>query len=148
MSRFNKGAFMKRLNKLGVTLAETIASVVLITFVFITTITVIINARKQALASKEEIVAVEVASRVRDNIVTSSDYDEVSNWLGSEDISFTLDTCSTEDPPFSCDLLSFDMDGVAYDKTVRIVFYTQSSDDLTYGLINFSIFINDYTQYT
>lgn len=136
---------MKRLNKRGVVLAETIASVVLITFVFIATITIIINARNQVLASKEEIVAIEVATRIRDNIVSDSDYSSVSNWMGSEDISFTQDTCSTENPPFSCDSLSFVIDGDEYDKTVTVVFYSQATDDLNYGVINFSVFVNYYS---
>jgi hypothetical protein len=136
---------MKCLNKRGVALAETIASVVLITFVFITTITIIINARNQTLASKEEIVAVEVATRVRDNIVNNSVYNSVSNWMGSEDISFTQDTCSTENPPFSCTLLSFQIEGVDYEKPLTVVFYTQSTDDLSFRVINFSVSVNYYS---
>jgi len=145
MSRFDKGEFMNWLNKKGIALAETIASVVLITFVFIATITIIINARNQTLASKEEIVAIEVATRVRDNIVNNSLYNSTSNWMDSENVSFTKDTCSTENPPFSCDLLSFEIDSVEYDKTITVVFYTQTSDDLNYGVINFSVFINYYS---
>lgn len=136
---------MKCLNKKGVMLAETIASVILITFVFVTTITIIINARYQALASNEEIVAVEVATRIRDNIVNDSNYNSVSNWLGSEDISFTQDMCSTENPPFSCDTMTFEIDGVEYSKTITVVVYSQTTDDLRFGVINFSVFINYYS---
>jgi hypothetical protein len=131
-------------NKLGVTLAETIASVVIVIFVFIATISIIINARNQTLASKEEIVAIEIASRIRDNITTDSIYSEVSNWMGSEDISFTLDTCSIENPPFSCGSLSFEVEGSEYDKTVTVVFYTQTTDDLNFSVIHFSVFVNYY----
>ncbi len=123
---------------------ETVVSLTLIVLVFTTTITIIVNARNQTLAANEKIVAVEVGTRIRDNIENNSNYTSMSGWIGLLDKTIDIDNCPAMNPPFSCDLLSYDINNVEYDKTITVVFYAQSADDLEYGVINFTVFIEYY----
>lgn len=139
---------MGRLSKYGISVIESVAAVVIISFVLITTASIIINSRNQALAAKEEINAIEIGSRIRDNFLNQISYDDIETWVIDDNQLLTNDTCQSSNPPFSCDLLVVEQDGVSYDKAIEVTFYQQSSSDIIYKTISFEISINYYSERT
>ncbi len=135
---------MIKLGKKGFTLVEAIASIFIVTLVLTTAITIIVNIRRQTFATNERIVAIEVASRIRDNVINEANYNELSIWQNGLLQTVDSSDCSLLDPPFSCDLFTYIANGKTYDTSVSIVFYAPTAESITYQVINFSVFINYY----
>ncbi len=133
---------MMKLDKKGFTLIEAIASIFIITLVLTTAITIIVNIRRQTFATNERIVAIEVASRIRDNVINETNYNELSLWQDGFLMTVDSSNCSLLAPPFSCDLFAYTANGKTYDTSVSIVFYAPTDESITYQVIHFSVFIN------
>ncbi len=138
----------KRLNHNGVSIIESVAAVVIISFVLITVFTIIVNARNQSLAAQEQSFAIEVASRARDNLINNGDYAALSSWMNGGSKTITSTDCSLEIPPFSCDLLLIDLNGTTYDNEITVEFLAQTADDLQFKTINFTVSIVYYANRT
>jgi len=138
---------MRILNKKGLSLIETIASIVIITFVMATAITIIVNIRNQTYAANEKINAIEVGELIRDQIYSEVNYAELIFWLSVDRI-IDSDNCATSSAPFSCSVFSQFLDGKDYTEKITLTFYKPNADDLSYGLINFKISINYYSTRT
>ncbi len=133
---------MIKLGKKGFTLIEAIASIFIVTLVLTTAISIIVNIRRQTFATNERIVAIEVASRIRDNVINETNYNELSIWQNGLLQTVDSSNCSLLDPPFSCDLFTYTANGKTYDTSVSIVFYAPTAESITYEVVHFSVFIN------
>lgn len=139
---------MKKLDNHGITILESVASIVIISFMLITTFTIIINARNQSLAAKEEIQAIEVGTRIRDNIFNQIEYDDIQSWIVGGNQVITNDNCVSINPPFSCEITEVDVDGEVYSNLITITFYQQTASDIEFKTISFDIYINYYSERT
>lgn len=136
---------MKRLGNHGFSILESVAAIVIITFMLLTTVTIIISARNQSLAAKEEIKAIEIGTRIRDNIFNQIEYDDIQSWVVSGNQMITNGNCVSTNSPFSCDLTEVEIDGEVYSNLITITFYQQSVSDLEFRTIYFDIVINYYS---
>ncbi|MBN2876564.1 MAG: type II secretion system protein [Bacilli bacterium] len=135
---------MKRLNHKGISLIETIASMVILSFVLAATLTIIVNIRKQSLAANEKINAIEIGTLIRDNIEEEVTYDELILWL-DQDKTISNANCIVSSAPFSCDIFQETLDGKDYQDIIQITFFQPSAQDLEYGVIHFSITITYFS---
>ncbi len=143
---FRRG-MMRLLNKKGISLIEAVASIVIITFVMAAALTIIVNVRNQTLAANEKINAIEVATMIRDDIYEQVTYAELVSWLDTDKI-INSNNCAGSSTPFSCTILSYDLDGKEYTGLITITFYKPDAEDLSYGVINFKVTVNYYSTRT
>lgn len=135
---------MKRLGKKGFTMIEAIASVFIVTLVMTTAISIIVNIRRQTMTTNDRIVAIEVASRIRDNVINETNYFDLSLWMNGLEQTVDSANCSLIGAPFSCDLFAYTANGTTYDTSVTIVFHTPTAESVTYKVVHFSVSINYY----
>ncbi len=135
---------MRKLNKKGISLIEAIASIVIISFVMVTSFTIIVNISNQTNQANERINAVEVGTMIRDNIINDLSYSDLLLWLDTDKI-ITNENCLISSAPFLCEIFSVTLDGTVFDDIIEITFYKPSSTDLSYGIINFKVSINYYS---
>jgi type II secretory pathway pseudopilin PulG len=133
---------MKLLNRRGVTLVEMLAAIIILTFVFTTVITIIVNLRIQTKRTEEKLVAIEVAKTIRDDIYRSLTYQDIINSIDTSDYEITITNCS--DISSACDWFQVESDGKVFDDEVRIVFLQTTSQSLSYQIIHYQVYI----QYT
>ncbi|PKK94391.1 MAG: hypothetical protein CVV60_06660, partial [Tenericutes bacterium HGW-Tenericutes-5] len=86
---------IKKLNHHGFTVLEAVASVFIISLVLTTIVSIVINVRNQTEATNQRIIATEVASRIRDDLVNNNVYDDIIAWQNSNAITVTSTNCST-----------------------------------------------------
>ena len=131
-------------DKRAVTVLESIASVVIISIIMITSFTLIVNTRNQTIATHEELKAVEVAKRVRNQIIDQSTYSMIDEWLSNDQIILSSLTSTQSDMPFLSSALTYDLIESPYDKEVIVTFYPQTSEDINYQMIHFTVSISYY----
>ncbi len=131
-------------SKRAVTVLESIASVVIISIIMITSFTLIVNTRNQTIATNEELVAVEVAKRVRDQIIDQSTYTMIDEWLANDQIILSSLTSIQTDMPFLLNALTYDLGEGNYDKEVIVTFHPQTNEDSNYQMIHFTVSITYY----
>jgi prepilin-type N-terminal cleavage/methylation domain-containing protein len=132
----------------GFTLLEVIASVAIITLVFTTAIATIMAMRNQAIATENKRVAVEFASSLRDDLITSLSYATVSPWLGGQEKTIDVTTCSNIGTIVTCDALE-PIDSTVIDaEDVVITFYAPTAETTAYQIVRFSITIYYYKSRT
>ena len=137
---------MHKLNHKGLSMLEAIASIFIITLVLTTAISIIISVRNNTIATNERIVATQVGSQIRDELVSSSSYDLVSIWMNGEEKTLTTINCTTS--PFGCTPFEFEANGQVYDTNLTIVFSTPTIESIQYQIIRFTIYINYYSSRT
>ncbi len=134
---------MLKVNNKGFTLIETIASIVIISFVVITIFTIIVNIRTQTFAAKEEINAIEVASLIRDELQNNIDYNDLTSLL-DEDLAITYDNYDVIDN-FPSEVFEHTFNNKDYSNLITITFYKMTSDHYRFGVINYKITINYFS---
>jgi len=132
-------------NKKGFTLIEAVASIFIIASVLAVGITILMNIRIQGISTQRRILAVEVGSLIRDDIITSASYDEVALWLDGSEKILNSTNCQTSGSPFSCDSFLYTLDGISYDENVVITFLAPTIQSEEYHIIHFSVVIEYYS---
>ncbi|PKK96439.1 MAG: hypothetical protein CVV56_06190 [Tenericutes bacterium HGW-Tenericutes-1] len=133
----------KLLNHKGFSMIEAIASVFIITLVITSAITIIINIRNQTLAANEKIVATQVGTLIRDDLIQTLDYATVSTWMNGTSKTVTSTTCGVG-TPVSCSFFQYTSNNLIYDEELIITFLTPTADDNNYQVIHFAITIVYY----
>ncbi len=133
-----------KLNHKGFTVLEAIASIFIISLVLTTSITLIINVRNQTVATNERIMATEVGSRIRDDLVNNTTYADISAWMNGQQVIVTNDTCSSLSTPFSCDIFLYESNARIYDDTVTLIFLVPTVESDFYQVAHFEIVIEYY----
>ena len=133
----------KLLNHKGFSMIEAIASVFIITLVITSAITIIINIRNQTLAANQKIVATQVGTLIRDDLIQTLDYATVSTWMNGTSKTVTSTTCAVG-TPVSCTFFQYASNDLVYDEELIITFLTQTADDINYQVIHFTITIVYY----
>ena len=134
---------MIRINNKGFTLLETIATIVIISFVVVSVFTIIVNIRTQTFATNEEINAIEVASLVRDQLQNNLDYDDL-NTLLDENLIITYDNYEDINN-FPSEVFNHTLNNKNYNTLITITFYKMTSDNSRFGVINYKITINYFS---
>ncbi len=134
---------MLKVNNKGFTLLETVASIVIISFVVITIFTIIVNIRTQTFAAKEEINAIEVASLIRDELQNNLDYNDLTSLL-DEDLVITYDNYDVIDN-FPSEVFEHNFNNKDYSSLITITFYKMTSDHYRFGVIDYKITINYFS---
>jgi hypothetical protein len=134
---------MNRLNKRGFTLIEAVASIFIITLIMTTAISIIINVRNQSIATNNKILATEVGTILRDDLINDLSYTTLNTWMAGLEKTVNHTSCVTG--PVGCGYFSYQFDGLTYSDNLTIVFYKETSDDLLYHVIHFAIIINYYS---
>ncbi|MFW5889272.1 MAG: type IV pilus modification PilV family protein [Bacillota bacterium] len=127
------------LNKKAVTLVETLASIIIITFVFTSVLTIIVNVRKQTAAMNNRVIAVNVAKMIRDDIISSYQYSDINELITDGDLIITSDNCTDYDLTNLCDLFTYEVDGLNYSDNVTITFLQATTESMSYGIIHYNI---------
>jgi len=145
MIEMKRGGKMKtRLNHRGFTVLEAIASVFIISLALTTAITIVINVRNQTTANNNRIVATEVGTRIRDDLVNNNTYTDISTWMNDLEVTMTSDTCLSQGAPFSCDIFTYVSDNKVYDTNVTLIFLAPTLDSVQYRVVHFEIKIEYY----
>ncbi len=134
----------RQLNHRGFTVLEAIASIFIISLALVTGISIAINVRNQTIATNDRILAVEVGTRIRDEIISTSTYADLSTWMNGSEMIVTSTTCASLNSPFSCDVFTYVSDGITYDTNVTITFLAPTSESQTYQVVYFEIQIEYY----
>jgi len=134
---------MLKVNNKGFTLLETVASIVIISFVVVTIFTIIVNIRTQTFAAKEEINAIEVASLIRDELQNNLDYNDLTSLL-DEDLVITYDNYDVIDN-FPSEVFNHTLNNKDYKDLITITFYKMTSDHHRFGVIDYKITINYFS---
>ena len=137
---------MPKLNHKGLSMLEAIASIFIITLILTTAISIIVSVRNNTIATNERIVATQVGSQIRDEIVSTSTYDLVLTWMNGEEVIVTSSNCFSS--PFGCTPFEFEANDKVYDTNVTIVFQAPTAQSLQFEIIHFTIIINYYSSRT
>lgn len=132
---------MKSLNCRGFSLLEAIVSIFIVTFMLTATVTLVLNIRLQTQITNNKVMATQVASALRDNLIRDSSYSEISDWLDGASKSIDNESCLVASPPFSCDIFAYDLGGIDYSASITIEFKEPSTTSLAYQIIHFEIII-------
>ncbi|HOI84887.1 MAG TPA: type II secretion system protein [Acholeplasmataceae bacterium] len=136
---------MKRVfNHQGFTLLEAIASVAIITLVFTTAIAIIMAMRNQTIATENKRIAVEVASSLRDDLITTLNYATVSPWLSGQEKSVDVTTCSDVGSIVSCEMLQPSNSTVIDAEDIVVTFLAPTAETTAYEIVRFTITVTYY----
>ena len=133
----------KQRNK-GFSLVESLAAIVIITFVFTGTLSIIINTQRQTVATNARIQAVGIAGKIRDDINENYEYQNLLDVVDGGDYTLTDQNCGVFPAGDACSLFTYQANDKTYDDNVTIVFLAQTPEDMTYRLIRFEITIMYY----
>lgn len=133
--------FKKLKSRKGITILEAIASNILIALVIMTTLTILINLRVQAVITEERFRAHQDANIIRDQMIERMTYTMVNTWLAGSTSKTLLDT-DTCPVGFPCEYM-YDINGHDYPTT--LTFQLQSA---SLKLIDFSVTIQYYNTRT
>lgn len=128
----------KILNRRGFSVVESIAAIFIITLMITSSLTIIINIRNNTLAANERIIATEVGSLIRDDLINTLAYNPTNLWMNGSEKIVTSNTCGGTSP-VSCDFFTYSSNNNVYDTELVITFQMQSSDDLLYQVIHFTV---------
>lgn len=134
----------KKLNHRGFTILEAVASVFIISLVLTTAVSIVLNVRNQTEATNERIVATEVASRIRDDLIYNNTYDDINTWQNGQQVTVTSSTCTSLNTPFNCSIFSYESDGRIYDDTMTLIFLAPTTESTLYQVVHFEIKIEYY----
>jgi type II secretory pathway pseudopilin PulG len=132
---------MRKLGSRGFTMVEAIASVFIVALLLTTALTIILNLRNQTTATNERILAVEVGTQIRDDLINGVTYSQMETWMNGLPVDVTSSTCPMSSAPFSCNLFAFVSDGQVYDDNVTLHFDAPTTQSAQYQVIHFTITI-------
>ncbi len=132
----------------GVSIIESIASVIIITIIISSAFTILISSRNQTIATQEELVAIEAANKVREQINNDAIYLDVLTWVNGETKVVSSITTRSNEIPFSLDNLQYINQNLTYDKEIIVTFYPQTASDQTYQVVKYVVSINYYATRT
>lgn len=130
---------MSLLNKKAITLVETLASIIIITFVFTSVLTIIVNVRKQTAAMNDRVVAVNVARTIRDDIESNYQYNDLETLISDNDLIITSDNCGDFPLTNICELFNYSIDEKTFSDNVTVTFFQSTTQSVDYGVIHFNI---------
>lgn len=130
---------MKILDHRGFSMLEALASVFIISLVLTTAITIIATVRNQVISSDRQIAAVEVGSRIRDQIYLDYDYETLSLWLSDHNIIVDIENCGDVNNPISCSLFEYELNNQIYDHNVSIIFQSPTEQSIQFKVIHFTV---------
>lgn len=129
---------------LGFTVLEAVASVVIVTLVFTTAITIITAMRNQTIATENKRLAVEVASRMRNDVVNTLTYSEVSAFLLGDERVITFMTSHREGSIITSDFFVID-DQLPFNVSdISITFFAATDETIKHRIVRFEISITYY----
>ncbi len=134
----------QKLNQRGFSILEAVASVFIISLILTTAVSIVINVRNQTEATNERIVATEVASRIRDDLVYNNAYDDIISWQNGESVIVTSTTCVSLNTPFDCAIFQYESNGRVYDDTMTLIFLAPTTESGFYQIVHFEIVIEYY----
>ncbi len=135
-------------NKKGFTVLEAIASVFIVSLVLTTTVSFIVVMRNQAIASEQKQQATDIASSMRDELLSTLNYMDVEAWLGSDSYIVDEITCNDLSSPIPCRVFNYDQKGMYTPETLKIVFPERSEEAIQFRIIRFYIEITYYNERT
>ena len=94
------------MNRRGIYLFEVIAGIFLVSIVILGGITVLINARSQAEATKQRQIANQYGALIRSEISSTTNYSDVLVNMNGEDLVVDATNCALYSFPFSCDIFT------------------------------------------
>ncbi len=95
------------MNRRGVSLMEVVIGIFLVSLVVLSGITVLINARFQAEATKNRQIANQYGNLIRSEITSTTSFDDVIVLMNNENLVISSDNCNSYSLPFSCDIFTF-----------------------------------------
>lgn len=131
-------------NKKGFTVLEAIASVFIVSLVLTTAVSFIVVMRNQAIQSEQKQQATDVASSMRDELLSTLNYADVSTWLGSSTFYVDELSCNELNNPIPCRVFNYDLNAQYNEDTLNIYFPERTAQDLQFGVIRFYIEIDYY----
>jgi len=120
------------MNRRGVSLMEVVVGIFLISLVVLSGITVLINARFQAEATKDRQIANQYGNLIRSEITSTTSYEDILLLMNGNDLIIDSDNCSNFTLPFSCDLFTLS-------KRVEITFIYPDETQNSFELVKFTI---------
>ncbi len=132
---------MKIGNHQGFTLIEGIASIFIMSLIFIFALTVVINVQRRSAATRAQIAATEIGAMIREDVEKDATYADVALWMVGQEKTLTSTACAQPDSPYACSLFAYENDGTTYADTVTIVFLAPTTDSTNYRIIHFQITI-------
>lgn len=133
---------MKLLNKKAITLVETLASVVILSFVFTIVLTLVVNARVNTIRINERVVAVNVAKTIRDSIERNYLYVDIIDNVSEGDYVISSNNCANLTN--GCALFSYSVEDKTFDEEVTITFLQSTVESINYSVIHFEVSIVYY----
>jgi type II secretory pathway pseudopilin PulG len=126
-------------SKNGFTIIEAVASIFLITLILTTAMLIILNMRSQATASEYKIKATDVGSLVRNDILSHTDYTELTTWLNGNEQILTNENCATSGSPIDCDVFLYDSGDTTFESVMTITFLEPTDESISYKIIHYEI---------
>ncbi|XMB73025.1 type II secretion system protein [Mycoplasmatota bacterium WC30] len=134
---------MRTMNNKGITLLETIASIIIISFVVVSIFTIVVNISTQTVAANERINAIEIGTLVREQLENNLSYSDLNTLLDG-DITVTNNDYSAIDN-FPNEVFSQTLDGTDFSDLITITFFEMTSDHTRFGVIDYKITINYFS---
>jgi len=129
---------LKQPNNQGFALLEVLASVLIITLILTTSITILVTIQRNTSAANDKIKAIEVGTRVRDELVASVTYAQLHTWLDSPRKEVTIENIDFILPPFNRTIFTNANDQYP----ITLIFNPLGNRDYTrFRLIKFEIII-------
>lgn len=129
---------LKKFNK-GSTILEALVAFVILSIVFTTSLTIIVNAKKQTLITNERINAVNVSNIIRNEIENNYLYTDIEPLITSQDFIVTNETCNQSGLLDICTIFTNSIGDNIYDDEVTLTFLQATSISQQYGIIHFNI---------
>jgi len=134
---------MVRINKKGVSLLETIAAVVILSFVVVSVFTIIVNIRTQTYAANKKINAIEIGTLVRDQIQNEFLFNDLDDVLTGDIVITSNDHDAINN--FPTEIFDQTLAGKDYSELITITFHEVTADHSRFGIIDFTITINYFS---
>lgn len=133
-------------NKNGFTVLEAVASVFIVTLVLITSLSIILTMRNQAIRTEEKIKATDLGTVIRYDLEHDYDYQIIFNWMNSQEKIITNLNCN--DSPIECSIFSHIVENKDYTSLITIRFLEPTQESIDFQMIHFEITINYYKEQT
>lgn len=137
---------LKPLNNKGATILEALVSILVISLMLTASISIIVGVHRHTAAANERILAIEIATRVRDELTATTNFTALSTWQNGMAMTVTYDNILTTLPPFSVDIFNFESNNRIYNDSLTIVFEAPSPESLGYQIVRYQITIEYYPQ--
>lgn len=130
---------MSKLNRKGATILEALIAFVILSLVFATSLTIIVNAKQHTLITQERINAVSIAGIVRDKIESDYKYDDLASLVSGSDLTVTNSTCLESGLIGVCEVFGESIGDTNYQDRISLVFLQSNTTSETYQIIHFNV---------